>query len=77
MAAANFGYKENTMPVYAITNKTNNTTRLVLANNPAQALRHVAGDTFKTEVASSVLVGKLMNEGAKMEQAGAEQPGTE
>lgn len=43
--------------------------RLVVAANPAQALRHVAQDTLDVRVASGVVVGKAMADGAQLEFA--------
>ncbi len=44
--------------------------RLVEATNQAQALRHVAKDTFTVTVASGLETAKAMEAGAKLEQAG-------
>jgi hypothetical protein len=46
--------------------------RLVVAANPAQALRHVAQDTYEVKVASGVTVGKAMGDGAILEYASGE-----
>ncbi len=55
--------------IYAVTDKTTFNTRLVVAQSPAQAMRHVANDLFEVKAASAALVGKLMSGGAKLEQS--------
>lgn len=64
------------MPYYQITNHATNTTRLVNAPTPAQALRHVARDTLAVKAASADAVVKLMQSGVVCEVAKAE-PKTE
>lgn len=46
--------------------------RLVVASNPAQALRHVAQDSFAVSVATTADVVALMKAGVQEETAGAE-----
>lgn len=46
-------------------------TRLVRASTQAQALRHVARDTFTVAVASALETAELMNLGVKLEAAAA------
>lgn len=46
--------------------------RLVKATNQAQAIRHVARNTFQVEVASAVQVADLMIAGTKVEQSSIE-----
>lgn len=54
--------------IYAVNNTTGDKTRLVLAANPAQALRHVAHNQFNVKVASAIDVAKLMADGVTVEQ---------
>jgi hypothetical protein len=49
--------------------------RLVRAANNAQALRHVALDTLTAEVASQDDLVRLVGQGAKVEEAGADGGG--
>jgi hypothetical protein len=58
--------------IYAVNNTTGDKTRLVLAANPAQALRHVARDQFDVKVASSLDVARLMAGGVTVEQIKAD-----
>lgn len=55
--------------IYAVTTKADGTGRLVLAQNPAQAMRHVANDLFEVKAASAGTVAKLMGAGVKLEQS--------
>lgn len=55
--------------IYAITSKTDGTGRLVLAQTPAQAMRHVANDLFEVKAANASTVAKLMGSGVKLEQS--------
>ena len=48
--------------------------RLVRATTPAQALRHVAQDTFSVAVASQSDLVSALSDGIKVEDAGAEEP---
>ena len=48
------------MPLYVITDTANAKTRLVDAQNPARALRHVTSSQFGVKAASAGLVAKLM-----------------
>ena len=47
-------------------------THLVLANNQAQALRHVAGKEYTVEVAKAVEVAQMVASGVAVEAASAE-----
>ena len=58
--------------IYAITNKLDNSSKLVQAANPAQALRWVAKDTFEVKSATANVVASMMAAGAKLEQAAAD-----
>lgn len=58
--------------IYAVTTKSDGTSRLILAQNPAQALRHVANDLFEVKAASAATVAKLMSAGTKLEDSSAE-----
>jgi hypothetical protein len=64
------------MPLYVITDTANAKTRLVDAQNPARALRHVTSTQFGIKAASAALVAKLMGAGIQLETANAE-PETE
>ncbi len=69
-----------TQRIYSVSNTTNGSTRLVLAINPAQALRHVAQNQFDVKVASAIDVAKLVAGGVAVEQikeAAAEAATTE
>jgi len=55
------------MRIYIVNDKTNDTTRLVEAPNPAQALRHVTLKQFDVSAASAIEVAKLMSTGVKLE----------
>lgn len=57
-----------TQRIYAVNNATGDKTRLVLAANPAQALRHVAHNQFNVKVANAIDVAKLMADGVTVEQ---------
>lgn len=59
--------------IYAVTTKADGTGRLVLAQNPAQAMRHVANDLFEVKAASAATVAKLMGSGVKLEQSAAQE----
>lgn len=58
--------------VYLVTTK-DGAVRLVEAGNHAQALRHVAKDTFNVSVATTVQVGKLVHGGTAVEVATKEE----
>jgi len=60
--------------IYIVRNKTDgeNTSRLILAGNPAQAMRHVANDLFSVKAASATDVAELMGAGATLEKSKAE-----
>jgi len=61
--------------IYAVTSKTDLTGRLVLAQTPAQAMRHVANDLFDVKAANATTVAKLMGSGVKLEQSAAQEEG--
>ena len=48
--------------------------RLVEATNKAAALRHVAKDLINVEVASQKTLVAAMQDGVRVERAGAEEP---
>jgi hypothetical protein len=60
--------------IYIVRNKTDgeNTSRLILAGNPAQAMRHVANDLFAVKAASATDVAELMGNGVHLEKSKAE-----
>ena len=59
--------------VYIVTNKVDGVTRLVRANSQAQAIRHVAGDTFDVGVPTQDgLVHMLTVGGVTVENSVAE-----
>ena len=60
--------------IYIVRNKTDgeNTSRLILAGNPAQAMRHVANDLFAVKAASATDVAELMGSGVHLEKSKAE-----
>lgn len=53
--------------IYAVTEKMTGLSRLIEAQNPAQAIRHVANDMFEVKAASASTVARLMSGGAKLE----------
>lgn len=53
--------------IYKVTS--GDTTHLVQAASQAQALRHVAGNTFTVEVAKAIDVAALMGKGLTVETA--------
>jgi hypothetical protein len=59
--------------IYIVRNKTDgeNTSRLILAGNPAQAMRHVANDLFAVKAASATDVAELMGSGVHLEKSKA------
>jgi hypothetical protein len=59
--------------IYAVTTKASGTGRLVLAQSPAQAMRHVANDLFEVKTANSHAVARLMSAGVKLEQSVAQE----
>lgn len=66
------------MPVYLIQPKTQTSPksfRLVRANTPSQAVRHVATDTLAVEVAKGTTIAELMSAGVKCEDARAPESG--
>jgi hypothetical protein len=65
-----------TQRIYSVTNTADNNTRLVMASNPAQALRHVANNLFDVKAATAIDVANLMAKGAVVEQSKAEKATT-
>jgi hypothetical protein len=55
--------------IYAVTGNDSTATRLVRAPNSAQALRHVAADTFAVEVPSQDRLIALAAAGVKVEES--------
>lgn len=53
--------------IYTVNNKTDGTSRLVMATNPSQALRHVAHAQYDVKAASATDVAALMGAGTKVE----------
>ena len=53
--------------IYKVTSA--NKEHLVQATSQAQALRHIAGKYYTVEVAKSIDVARLMNDGTKLEVA--------
>lgn len=53
--------------IYTVNNKTDGTSRLVMAANPSQALRHVAHAQYDVKAATATQVAELMSSGAKVE----------
>jgi hypothetical protein len=58
--------------VYCITNKATLGARLVLAQNPAQAIRHVANDTLQCTIPSVQVALLMQSEGVKLEVCGTD-----
>lgn len=56
--------------IYTVNNKADGSRRLVMAMNPAQALRHVAHAQYEVKSTTAVEVAELMGSGAKVEAAG-------
>jgi hypothetical protein len=54
--------------IYVVTEKNSGYERLVMAQTPAQAMRHVTSDKFEVKAASAAVVARLMGHGAKLEQ---------
>ena len=54
--------------IYTVTNVATKQTRLIVAQNPAQATRHVVEGMFEVRAASAVVVGNLMSQGVQLEQ---------
>lgn len=59
--------------IYAVTTKADGSGRLVLAQTPAQAMRHVANDLFEVKAANAGTVAKLMGAGVKLEYSVAQE----
>ena len=55
--------------IYAVTSKADGSSRLVMAYNPAHAVRFVANDLFEVKAANAITVATLMTEGVKLEKA--------
>lgn len=62
-----------TQRIYIVRNKADEAqrSRLILAGNPAQAMRHVANDLFAVKAASATDVAELMGAGATLEKSKA------
>lgn len=62
-----------TQRIYIVRNKADNSlrSRLILAGNPAQAMRHVANDLFAVKAASATDVAELMGNGTTLEKSKA------
>lgn len=65
-----------TKRIYAITDKVNHATHLIVATTQAQALRHVTRMQFDVASASAMMVADKMSQGIKVEDAGEEQQET-
>lgn len=63
-----------TQRIYIVRNKADEAqrSRLILAGNPAQAMRHVANDLFAVKAASATDVAELMGAGATLEKSKAD-----
>lgn len=59
--------------IYLVTNKANDSQRLVRAANQAQAVRHVARDTISTAVAAQETLVEMLTAGYRVEDARADQ----
>lgn len=59
--------------IYVVTHKSTGAARLVEAQSPASAIRHVATDLFEVKPASASAVARLMGAGAKLEQTVVEK----
>lgn len=57
--------------IYVVTEKNSGLQRLVAAQSPSQAMRHVTSDKFEVKAASAAVVARLMGGGAKLEQTTA------
>jgi hypothetical protein len=55
--------------VYCITNNATNVSRLVVAQNPAQAIRHVARDELACDIPTTEEALAMYGEGVKLERA--------
>lgn len=53
--------------IYIVKNKADGTSRLVMAGNPSQALRHVAHAQYEVKSATATEVAGLMGTGTKVE----------
>ena len=61
-----------TQRIYTVHNKTDGSARLVMAGNPAQALRHVAHAQYEVKAATATDVAALMGAGVKVEATATE-----
>lgn len=59
--------------IYLITDKVNNVSHLIRANNQAQALRRVANGQFETRVASQDALVELLGKGTTVQDATADE----
>lgn len=57
------------MPVYKITDTSDDTVRLVKAENQSRALKHAAEERFKISVPDTEEVAELVAEGVTLERA--------
>lgn len=57
------------MPVYKITDTTDNTVRLVKADNQSRALKYAAEERFAISIPDSEEVADLVAEGVTLERA--------
>jgi hypothetical protein len=59
--------------IYIVRNKSEEgqRSRLILAGNPAQAMRHVANDLFAVKAATATDVAELMGTGVQLEKSKA------
>lgn len=58
--------------IYSVARKGHGTTRLVEANNWAQALRHVARDEYQVDVAGQKQIVEAVKRGVAVEEASPE-----
>lgn len=61
--------------IYLVTAAADGEARLVRASTPAQAIRHVARDRYRCNVAAQETLVEMLSRGAKVETAGAQQEG--
>lgn len=53
--------------IYVVTEKNSGLERLIMAQNPSQAIRHVANSRYEVKTASAQAVARLMAGGAQLE----------
>lgn len=58
------------MRIYIVSNKDGSGARLVEAENPSQAIRHVAASLYEVRAASAPIVARMMQSGAPLETVG-------